>query len=141
MARFLFDTNHLTHYEYGHPGVRARFQAEPPGEIALSIVTVEEYLRGRLATVAQWSAPGGPRLIAAYGRLETGCQLLRTFPFVGFDAAAEATVRRLRPIASKPGTRDLRIASIAWVHNLIVVTANASDFSSIPGLAWEDWTV
>jgi tRNA(fMet)-specific endonuclease VapC len=102
---------------------------------------VEEYLRGRLAIVARHSAAGGPSLVAAYARLEVGCNRLRDFPLVGFEANAEALFRQLRPTVVRVGTRDLRIACITRVNNLIVVTANTGDFAGIPGLVLEDWTV
>lgn len=38
-------------------------------------------------------------------------------------------------------TMDLRIASIALSHNLIVLTRNEVDFRKVPGLSIEDWTV
>jgi tRNA(fMet)-specific endonuclease VapC len=141
MARFLLDTDHFTHFEYRHPRVWQRFQAYSPGDVALSIVTVEEYLRGRLATVARRNSAGGPRLVAAYGQLEAGCNRLRDFPVAGFDANSETLFRQLRPAVAKPGTQDLRIAAIALVNNLILVTANTTDFTGIPGLVLEDWTV
>ena len=141
MARFLFDTNHLTHYEHRQSRVRARCQAYSPGEIALSIVTVEELIRGRLAPVARRSAAGGPRLVAAYGFLKDACDLIRDFPIMGFDAPAEAAFRGLKSSSPQSGTNDLRIAATALANNLIVATSNTSHFAWIPGLTIEDWTV
>jgi tRNA(fMet)-specific endonuclease VapC len=34
---------------------------------------------------------------------------------------------------------DLMIASVALVHNLIVVTHNTADYQNIPGLQLDDW--
>jgi tRNA(fMet)-specific endonuclease VapC len=36
---------------------------------------------------------------------------------------------------------DLRIASIAFSHGLIVLTRNLRDFSKVAGLVIEDWTI
>ena len=38
-------------------------------------------------------------------------------------------------------TMDLRIASIALSQGLTLLTRNARDFSKVPGLAIEDWTI
>jgi tRNA(fMet)-specific endonuclease VapC len=78
--------------------------------------------------------------VTAYQYLEEGCNLIREFAIIGFDAMAEATFRGLKSSVPQAGTRDLRIASTALAHNLIVVTANKNDFTGISGLTFEDWT-
>jgi predicted nucleic acid-binding protein len=98
-------------------------------------------IRGRLATVAQRSAAGGPRLVVAYGFLKDACDLIRDFPIIGFDAPAEAAFRALKSTSPQSGTHDLRIAATALANNLVVVTSNARHFSWITGLTLEDWTV
>ncbi len=46
MSLFVLDTDILTLFERGHATVAARIAEHPPGEIAISIVTVEEQLSG-----------------------------------------------------------------------------------------------
>jgi tRNA(fMet)-specific endonuclease VapC len=63
MIRFLLDTEHVSLHERGHPPLRARFEALAPDSIAVSVVTVEEALRGRLAVLARQSAGQHRRLL------------------------------------------------------------------------------
>jgi tRNA(fMet)-specific endonuclease VapC len=53
MLRFLFDTDHLTLYDHGHPAVVQKYDAQPAGAVGVSAVTVQESLRGRRAAVAR----------------------------------------------------------------------------------------
>ena len=75
MPRYLFDTDHLTLYQHGHAQVARRLELRSPGEVGVSVVTVEETLRGRLATLAR--ASDGLKRIAAYALLEQALLDLR----------------------------------------------------------------
>jgi tRNA(fMet)-specific endonuclease VapC len=66
-------------------------------------------------------------------------KLLAGFPIVSYDQPAEDEFQLLRVI--RIGTQDLQIASIALANQLIVVTRNRRDFSRVPGLTIEDWSV
>ena len=62
-------------------------------------------------------------------------------PFDGEDAAIAGELRAQLEAAGTPvGPYDLLIAAQALRMGAILVTANVSEFSRIPGLAWEDWT-
>ena len=139
MPRYLLDIDHLTLYEQGHGPLGMRLAAEPPGSVALSAVTVQEALQGRLAAVAR--ARDGAGRIKCYGRLVGTAQTLAQFPIVAFDAAAEQKYQDLRALKLGIGTHDLLIGAVALVNQLVVITRNKSDFSRIPGLALDDWSV
>ncbi len=44
-------TNHASLSQRGHPLVSARIQAAGPAQLAISVITVEEQLRGWLAAI------------------------------------------------------------------------------------------
>lgn len=67
MALFVLDTDHLTLLQHGHPQVAARLREVKDSQVAVSIVTYEEQVRGRLAVVRQAQSP--ERLAIAYLRL------------------------------------------------------------------------
>ena len=136
MLRYLFDTDHLTLFQRGCASVAQRLALQPAGSVAISVVTVEEVLRGRPAQLAR--AADGPSRIRHYGLLEETLQDFANFPRVSFDQAAEAHFQRYRSL--RIGTQDRKIASIALSNQLTLVTANHRDFSQVPGLLLEDWS-
>lgn len=46
---------------------------------------------------------------------------------------------RLRKKRVRIDTQDLKIASIALVHDALLLTANLRDFQKVPGLRVENW--
>ncbi|WP_225225708.1 type II toxin-antitoxin system VapC family toxin [Komarekiella delphini-convector] len=58
-----------------------------------------------------------------------------------FDAGAIAIFDELRVQKIRVSTIDLRIAAIVLSRNLVLLTRNLSDFSKVPELVTEDWTV
>jgi hypothetical protein len=63
MLKFLFDTDHLTLYHLNHPFLLRHIAAHSPGAVAISPISIEETLRGRLASLAR-IRPGGPQIQA-----------------------------------------------------------------------------
>jgi predicted nucleic acid-binding protein len=56
-----------------------------------------------------------------------------------FDSSG--AVRANLELMGKPiGAYDILIAGQALRHGLTLVTANASEFSRVKGLDWQDWT-
>ena len=62
-------------------------------------------------------------------------------PVLPFDAKAIAIFDEMRNQKVRVSTIDLRIASIAISNNLVLLTRNTGDFSKVPSLITEDWTV
>jgi tRNA(fMet)-specific endonuclease VapC len=137
MPRYIFDTDHLTLFQHGHALVGRRATMQSCGAVGITVVTVEETLRGRLASLAR--AGDGPSRIHQYGVLEQTIRLFTQFPVVPYDQPAEAHFQQLRTI--RIGTRDRKIASIALASQSILVTRNRRDFALVPGLVLEDWSI
>lgn len=139
MIRFLLDTDHLSLQQRGHPHLAKRLAEHSSEEVATSVVSMEEMIRGRLAILSRRSE-GEPR-ISAYRRFQETVQLFCTIPTVAFDPSSEQRFQELKTLRLKVGSQDLRIAAIALANDMVVLTRNIKDFGRIPDLTIEDWTV
>jgi tRNA(fMet)-specific endonuclease VapC len=139
MLQFLFDTDRLTLYDHGQAAVVQKYHAQPADAVVVSAVTIQEYLRGRLAALTRH--PSGPLHVQAYSRLVASVRLLQKFPTAPYDQAAETQVQQFRASRIRVGTQDLKIAAVALVNHLTLVTRNRRDFSRIPGLVLDDWSM
>ena len=138
MIRFLLDTDHVSLQERGHPPLRARLAAVAPTSVAVSAITVEEMLRGRLAVLARRLE--GEGRIRAYAKLMETVRFFASVPVVPYDKASDDHFQALQSLRLRVGSQDLRIASIALAHHLTVITRNRRDFERIPELSIEDWS-
>ena len=105
-----------------------------PEDIAVTVVTAEEQLRGRLDVIRQASQLSqAERLVSAYTRLR---DTLDEFNSLNFSQDTYTRFAELRRQKIRIGT----IASIVLCVNGILVTRNQRDFAQVPGLILEDWT-
>jgi tRNA(fMet)-specific endonuclease VapC len=139
MIRFLLDTDHVSLEERGDPQVISHVRAESPDSLAVSIVTVEEAIRGRLARLARQLSVN--KLVEVYGNFQRTVLFFRSVNIVPFDLASAQKFQELRALRLRIGTLDLRIAATALVHGLTLVTRNQTDFLRVPGLHTDDWSV
>jgi tRNA(fMet)-specific endonuclease VapC len=136
------DTDHLSLLDQDTMegfNLSRRLAAMPPGEIAVTIITYEEQMRGWLAYTAR--ANTIERMLTAYARLQRHVETFKDIPVVPFDEKAAAEFERLRQAKIRIGSMDLKIAAIALAMGATLLTRNLSDFGKIPGLRIEDWTV
>ena len=139
MTRFILDTDTVSLFQRGHPTVTAHVLATASSQIAVTIVTAEEQLRGRLTQVRR--AAGGETLVQTYARLYETLNFFCHVPILGFDEQAAATFDSLRQNRLRVGTLDLRIAAIVLSVDGTVITRNTRDFGRVPALHIEDWTI
>ena len=138
----LLDTDHLTLMKYpdSERGVRlsVRLRSQPPEEfIAVSIVSVEEQMRGWLAAIAKERQAS--RQVFGYAELARLFEYFRTFTISLFDEPAADCFDNLRAAKIRLGTMDLKIAAIALVNHALLLSANHRDFTQVPGLRVENW--
>jgi tRNA(fMet)-specific endonuclease VapC len=138
MIRYILDTDHLSLFERGQQQVTAKLAATPRDEIAITIITAEEKLRGRFLQIRK--APAGSACVRAYRLLHEAIADLQNLTILDFDSAAELIDQSLRKQKPQFPTQDRRIAAIALAHHCILVTRNRKDFVQIAGLMLQDWT-
>lgn len=136
---FILDTDHVSLFQRHDPHVSARVLATPSQELATTVITVEEQLRGRLERVRR--ARSDSEVMRAYHNLLATSLYFRTITIIGFDEHAQTIFRRLRVQSMRIGTQDLRIAAITLSHGATLVTRNVQDFATIPSLNIEDWSL
>ena len=107
-------------------------------EVAVTIITYEEQMRGWLAYIARAKTP--TKQIEAYAKLRRHIERFRRIPILDYDEKAAAIYERLRQARIRVGTKDLQIASIAIANDATLLTRNRADFSKIPDVKFEDWS-
>jgi len=141
--RFVLDTDHISIIQRGsgpeYIAILARIALYTPYDVAYSVVSFHEQTVGANAFISRARNP--QTLVRGYEIMERVMMTFRLANVIGYDAPAAAIFSNLRRQGVRIGTMDLRLAAIALARNLVVVTRNARDFSQVPGLMIEDWTV
>jgi tRNA(fMet)-specific endonuclease VapC len=139
VSRYILDTDHVTLHQHGHPAVGRRLLQINAADIAVTVITAEEQIRGRLDIVRRSNA--SPRQIEAYAALQATLRYFQRLPVIDFDQAAYDRFIELRHQRIRIGSQDLRIAAITLAVGGVLVTRNQRDFSQVPGLSLEDWSI
>jgi tRNA(fMet)-specific endonuclease VapC len=139
MSLFVLDTDHLTLYYRGDPVVVGRIDAQPPTALAISILTVDEQLTGWYTLTRRARQP--EEIARAYANLADAVVRLARWRILPYTESAIAKVAQFKALHLNVGLMDLRIAAIALENRAVVVTRNRRDFSRVPGLSVEDWSV
>jgi tRNA(fMet)-specific endonuclease VapC len=138
MSLHVLDTDMLQLFQDENPLVAERVHATAPGDLAISVVTVEEQLSGWYTQLRKAKRP--ERLAWAYRRLAATVRFLNRIQIVDFDESAIRRCEQLKKRKLKVGTMDLRIAATVLEQDAILVTRNAHDFHRVPDLRIEDWS-
>lgn len=131
---YLFDTDTISRLLIKNPpsGLIQKVAAVPPDQQFTSAITVGELIYGACrSTRPDFFLDKLDRLVWP------------NIMILPFDEAAGHIYGQVRARLEQAGTPvsepDLRIASIALIRKLILVTGNTRHFSRIPGLSIENW--
>ena len=137
----LLDTDELSLLERGGADslvLQLKLETVPATDLATTLITYEEQMRGWLARVAV--ANTAEKTLAAYSRLQTHVETFRGIPVLPFDAKAIELFERLQKLHRRLGSMDLKIAAIALSNDALLISRNLSHFGQITGLRVEDWS-
>jgi tRNA(fMet)-specific endonuclease VapC len=138
---WILDTDHLSLLERGNLQIQNRLQQVQAASIAITVVTAEEQIKGRLQVINRLSGVDQvDRLAMAYRALQTTLADLESLTILPFSNAACTCYRELLQQKIRAGRYDLRIAAITLSVGGILVTRNQRDFEKVPGLRIENWT-
>jgi tRNA(fMet)-specific endonuclease VapC len=139
LSLWILDTDHVSLFQRGHPQIVDRLTEIAPTDISITVITLEEQIRGRFHMIRR--ASSSSELILAYRNLQITFNSLKSFSTLDFSPAASSIYSFLLKQKIKIGTQDLRIAAIALSINGILITRNQRDFAKVPNLVLEDWSV
>ena len=139
MTLYILDTDHVSLFQRKNPLILNRIQRINNEQIAVTIITVQEQMRGWMNVINRHG--NSDKLIWAYQGLFDAVKFFNTINVLNFDQVAYDMFLTLKSQKIRIGTQDLRIASVALSVDGIVITRNYKDFAQIPNLKLEDWTV
>jgi tRNA(fMet)-specific endonuclease VapC len=139
MTPYILDTDTLSLLEQRHPKVMQQCRARPPADLAITVISVVEQLDGRYAALRKARRPDD--LVLAYQRLVDTVRSLAQLPILPFTTAAITRYQQLIGLKLNVRRMDLRIAAIVLEDGGTLVTRNTRDFSRVPGLVLEDWSI
>lgn len=96
MIRFLLDTDHVSLQERGHLPLLTRLREQPPEALGVSVVTLQEAVRGRLAVLSR--PPPPDQLPLAYAKLQQTVQFFSTVNVLAFDRRCQEQYEALRTL-------------------------------------------
>lgn len=135
---YVLDTDTISLLERGDRALREHIAALPAEDVFVTVVSLEEQMRGRLSTLG--SQGDEMRLAQSYAYLKRTLDFYCAANVLRYDEAAGAWDRTLARTYRRLGTKDRRIAAIALTNRCTLITRNTIHFRAVSGLALVDWT-
>jgi tRNA(fMet)-specific endonuclease VapC len=142
MNLWVLDTDHISEFQRRNSKVVQRIYRINPNNVAVTIISVEEQVRGQLKVINEMNnLKLSDSLVQAYANLGKTVKFFNSIHVLDFDQEACNYYTELKRQKIRIGTQDLKIASMVLSKQAILVTRNRKDFEKIPNLLIEDWTV
>jgi tRNA(fMet)-specific endonuclease VapC len=138
MNLYVLDTDIVSLLQHGHAGIKSHIDACGAGQVAISVITVDEQLSAWYTLVRQARKPS--QLALAYDRLAENVSFLSRIKILSYPESAIALFEDLKRAKLGVDGNDLRIGATVLNIKATVVTRNVRDFALIPGLKIEDWS-
>ncbi|MCC5609558.1 type II toxin-antitoxin system VapC family toxin [Nostoc sp. CHAB 5834] len=140
---WILDTDHVSLFQNSHPLVTQRIRQQNSPNLAITVITFEEKVKGWLNVINKYSNQPSKydKLIWGYKGLWDEIEYFKNMKLLEFDTKACNIYAELVKQKIRIGTQDLRIAAITLSVNGILVTRNRKDFEKVPNLRLEDWTI
>jgi len=139
---YILDTDHLSFIQRkGQEGrniLDRLSRLSEDFEVAVTVITYEEQIRGRLSFIAK--ARTTDETVRGYQGLQQTLVDYQSIVVIPFNDIAIEEHQRLKKAYPRMGNMDLKIAAIALVNNATLLTRNKSDFGQIVELQIEDWS-
>jgi tRNA(fMet)-specific endonuclease VapC len=140
-VNYLLDTDHLSELQHQQSSGRQRLVSRLANvgddEVGACIISVEEHMRGWLASLRRHTQPR--EQIHSYSQLRSLFAFYSRWEILDWNERSTDTFEALRAQRIRIATMDLKIASIAVSNGLTLLTSNALDFEQVPGLVTENW--
>jgi len=142
-VKYLLDTDHISFLQRRSSSefsrLTFRMSQHSLSDFALSIISFHEQVIGAHSFINR--AQTNTDMARGYALLLETLNSFAKAPVLPFDAKAISIFDEMRSQKVRVSTMDLRIAAIAISNNLVLLTRNTGDFSKVPSLITEDWTV
>jgi tRNA(fMet)-specific endonuclease VapC len=135
----VLDTDHFSELERNlTAGARLAERLEAASdEKAVTVITLEEQMRGWLAEISRHSEPH--RQVSAYAKLQRQVDVFTEWTILGWDDDSADLFLNFRRQGVRIGSMDLKIACIALGHECTLLTRNSRHFANVPDLRIENW--
>jgi len=139
MSIYFLDTTTITLLRHGNFNIQKEINKHTGDTVAITSVNVDEYLSGWYTVLRR--ARDNASEAAASHDLAGAMMLLARFPVLPVTEASLDRADQFVKARMNVGKMDLKIAALALELDATVVTNNIRDFSRVPGLKVEDWSV